>query len=174
MMGAISSRFAVAIHILAYLTLRQQTVASSSEIARSVNTNPVVVRRIISALREAGLVEVLQGVDGGARLARQPCETSLMEVYKAVEHAPLFSVHPQPPNSGCRVGSCIKDALGEVFVKAENAMMSVLKEVTIQDVFAKVNASKVCTGASVTSALASAVSGPGLSSTVAVSAAAEE
>ena len=146
MMGAISSRFAVAIHILAYLAWRQQTVASSSEIARSVNPNPVVVRRIISALREAGLVEVLQGVDGGARLARSPSETTLLAVYHAVEHAPLFSVHPQPPNSRCKIGSCIQEALGEVFVKAEGAMLAVLKDVTIQEVFTKVNAAPGCTG----------------------------
>lgn len=144
-MGAISSRFAVAIHILAYLAWRRESVASSSEIARSVNTNPVVVRRIISALREAGLVEVLQGVDGGARLARQPCETSLLEVYQAVEHAPLFSHHPQTPNAGCQVGGFIQATLGEVFVRAENAMRSVLASSSVQDVFVGVQSRGGCT-----------------------------
>lgn len=141
MMGAISSRFAVATHILSYLAWRGEKVTPSAEIARSVNTNPVVVRRIISALRESGLVEVQQGVDGGARLAMAPSETTLLAVYRAVEHAPLFSHHPQPPNAGCQVGSKIERALADVFVSAEEAMLSVLATVTIADVFKRLRES---------------------------------
>jgi len=66
----ISSRFSVAIHILSLLEISKDEICTSEYIAGSVNTNPVVIRRIMGMLSKAGLVEVRTGV-AGAKLSRQ-------------------------------------------------------------------------------------------------------
>lgn len=138
-MSTMSSRVAVAVHVLAILTWRRDEAVSSQQIARSVNTNPVVVRRIIGALRRAGLVEVLPGSSGGARLARAPEEISLLEVYRSVEDGePLFALHSQTPCQDCGVGANIQGALCEVFGEAQAAMEGVLARATVGDVWRSV------------------------------------
>ncbi len=140
-MSTMSSRVAVAVHVLAILTWRRDEAVSSQQIARSVNTNPVVVRRIIGALRRAGLVEVQPGAAGGARLARVPEEISLLEVYRSVEDGlELFAMHPQQPCQDCGVGANIQAALADVFGDARAAMEGVLDRVTIADVWRTVHA----------------------------------
>lgn len=131
----ISSRVAVAVHVLAYLAWRSEGPSTSEQIAASVNTNPVVVRRIVGALRNAGMVSVQPGVGGGALLARQPEEITLLDVYRAVEDGnELFSVHAQPPSRECNVGANIVAVLQGVFVRARSAMEEVLAGVTVAQV----------------------------------------
>ena len=65
----ISSRFTVAVHILSLVAIESNELCTSEWIAESVNTNPVVIRRIIGKLRNAGLIQVRQGL-GGATLQK--------------------------------------------------------------------------------------------------------
>ncbi|MDF2718835.1 MAG: Rrf2 family transcriptional regulator, partial [Paenibacillus sp.] len=80
---AINSRFAVGVHILSLLEINKEGRNTSEYIAGSVNTNPVVVRRITGMLSKAGLVRTSPGV-AGATLARPIEEITLYDVYKAV------------------------------------------------------------------------------------------
>jgi Rrf2 family protein len=137
-MSTISSRVAVAVHVLAYLAWRREEPVTSERIASSVNTNPVVVRRIVGALRNAGLVHVQPGVGGGAQLAREPDRISMLDVYRAVEEKDeLFAVHADPCRN-CDIGNNIREVLQGVFCQAHQAMQSVLANVTIADVGAQV------------------------------------
>jgi Rrf2 family protein len=139
-MSTMSSRVAVAVHVLTLLTWRRGEAMSSQQIARSVNTNPVVVRRIVGALRRAGLVSVQAGAAGGAQLARDPEEITLLDVYRSVEmDEELFALHAQPPSQHCDVGANIQTALVEVFGDARAAMESVLARVTLRDVWESVS-----------------------------------
>jgi Rrf2 family protein len=137
-MPTISSRFAVAVHALAYMAWRRAEPVTSERLAGSVNTNPVVVRRIIGALRNAGLVTVQPGVGGGALLAREPEGITLLDVYRAVEDEDLFALHAQPPCSSCHVGGNIQQVLQSVFHDARAAMERELEAVTIRQVFESV------------------------------------
>jgi Rrf2 family protein len=131
----ISSRVAVAVHVLAYMAWKRSEAQTSERIATSVNTNPVVVRRIIGALRNAGMVSVQPGVGGGATLAREPGDITLLDVYRAVEDGDeLFSLHPSEPSRACNVGGNIRDVLRPIFCRAHQAMEGVLGGVTIADV----------------------------------------
>jgi Rrf2 family protein len=133
-MSTISSRVAVAVHVLAYLAWRREEPVTSERIASSVNTNPVVVRRIVGALRNAGLVSVQPGVGGGAQLAREPDRITMLDVYRAVEEKEdLFALHADPCRS-CDIGSNIRQVLQGVFCRAHHAMQDVLADVTIADV----------------------------------------
>src|SRR3954469_1468273 len=147
----ISSRVAVAVHVLAYMAWKRSEAVTSERIAASVNTNPVVVRRIVGALRNAGMVTVQPGVGGGASLAREPEEITLLDVYRAVEDGEeLFSLHSSEPSRSCNVGGNIRDVLRPIFCTAHRAMESVLAGVTIADVGRQVMAMAggECCGAS--------------------------
>ena len=128
-----SCRFAFAVHILAVLAYKEGVGATSELLGRSVNTNPVVVRRILSELRRAGLVLTHKGAGGGARLSRPPQEISLAEIYRAVEHGPSFSMHPHPPNPRCPVGHKIEAVLAEVFTAAQEALARELDRRTLAE-----------------------------------------
>jgi Rrf2 family protein len=145
-MSTISTRVAVAAHVLAYLAWRRDEPGTSERIAGSVNTNPVVVRRIVGALRNAGLVSVQPGVGGGAQLAREPEAITLLDVYRAVEETDeLFALHPDPCRN-CNVGSHITQVLQGVFCQAHTALQQVLAGVTIADVGRQVKAARGCGG----------------------------
>lgn len=130
----------MAVHVLAFLAWRRGEAVTSERIAASVNTNPVVVRRIMGALRNAGMVTVQPGVGGGAQLARDPAEITLREVYRSVEDGTeLFSVH-QRPCGHCGIGGNIREVLGGVFCRANDAMQEVLEGVTVAEVLERVMA----------------------------------
>jgi Rrf2 family protein len=159
-MSTISSRVAVAVHVLTYLAWRRDEPVTSERIASSVNTNPVVVRRIVGALRNAGLVSVQPGVGGGAQLAREPELINMLDVYRAVEERDdLFAVHADPCQN-CDIGSNIRAVLQGVFCKAHQAMQGVLAEVTIADVGQAVHkAAGGCGGSKAAAEVAAAVGG---------------
>jgi Rrf2 family protein len=148
----ISSRMAVAVHILAYLAWKREEPSTSEKLAVSVNTNPVVVRRIMGSLREAGLVQAQPGAGGGSMLVRDPAQITLLEVYRAVEDGEdLFALHADPCRN-CGIGSNIRDVLQGVFCRAHDAMQGVLREVTIADVFTALHANAGKCGEALTTA----------------------
>jgi Rrf2 family protein len=106
----------------------------SEQVAESVNTNPVVIRRMLLELAEAGLVVSQTGSLGGSRLANDPAETTLLDVYRALEHGGVFSLHRQPPSRDCPVGVNIETVLGEVLLEVDSAVEQVLGSITINDV----------------------------------------
>lgn len=125
-----SSRLAVAVHILTLLESEGGGPISSDYIASSVNTNPVVVRRMLSLLGRARLVTSQLGAGGGARLARPADAITLRDVYDAVEDPDLFAMH-DAPNPRCPVGRHIGAALDAHLNHASRAMRATLDEVTI-------------------------------------------
>lgn len=131
---SISSRSAVGVHVLALLAQTGEEPLSSEVMAGSVNTNAVVIRRVLGRLRRAGLVGSLEGSGGGWRLARAPVGITLLDVYRAVEEEPLFSLHSRQPNPACLVGRNIQGALEDAFGEAEGAMERRLAETTMAEV----------------------------------------
>lgn len=126
-----NSRFTVAVHLLTFLAMGFEGVNTSEHMAGSVNTNPVVVRRIMGALRKAGLVTSQPGVGGGVALAQESETITLLDVYHAVEKDELFPLHPNPPHPMCPCGGNIQAVLKPVYEQAEAAMYTVLDDVTI-------------------------------------------
>ena len=142
-----NSRFAFANHILTLLACAEHEPITSAFIASSVNTNPVVIRRLLGCLREAGLVTSQPGTGGGWRLLRAPAAISLREVYRAVDDEPLFALHHRAPNSDCPVGRSIQQALTGVFREAEFALERKLADLTIADVVRGVELAASCAAA---------------------------
>lgn len=137
-MKQISSRFSIAVHTLSLIAV-VPTECTGDFIARSVNTNPVIIRRIMSTLKKAGLIDVRPGV-GGAYLLKSPAEITLLDIYHAldvVEDGQLFNFHKHP-NPACSVGSMIEHTLRAELVEAQLAMEERLKRVTIQQLMDQV------------------------------------
>jgi Rrf2 family protein len=106
----------------------------SEQVAESVNTHAVVIRRMLLELAEAGLVVSQTGSLGGSRLANDPAKTTLLDVYRALEHGGVFSLHRAPPSRDCPVGVNIETVLGEVLLEVDSAVEQVLGQITINDV----------------------------------------
>jgi Rrf2 family protein len=137
-----SSRFVVAAHALAMLAYGKGEALTSEWIAGSVNTNPVVVRRILSMLARAGLVVTQEGAGGGVRLAKAPKEIDLRAVYHAVESDVMFALHPQEPNPACPVGRTIQSALQPTLDAAEESLLDSLGKTTVADIVRRVRATE--------------------------------
>jgi Rrf2 family protein len=129
-----SSRFVVALHILTLLETEGGRPVTSAYIAGSVNTNPGVIRRLLSTLARAGLVTSRLGAGGGALLAKPARQIRLLDVYRAVESADLFALHRSPPNPQCPVGKNIQPALSGMLRRAERALEGELGHVTVAQV----------------------------------------
>jgi len=129
-----SSRFTVSVHVLGLLALHDDHPQTSESIARSVNTNPVVIRRLLGILGKAGLVETHPGAGGGSILAHPPDTIDLLTVYRLMENGNLFPLHNQPPSDDCICGRHIQVVLLDVFSRASQAMEQVLASVTIADI----------------------------------------
>src|SRR4051794_7445059 len=139
----ISSRFTVAVHILSLVAIERNELCTSEWIAESVNTNPVVIRRVIGKLRDAEIVQVRRGI-GGATLQKPLDQISLLDVYRAVEvveKGELFQMH-EKPNPNCPVGANVGAILELILLRAQEAMESVLGEITM-DELVKVLAKKI-------------------------------
>jgi DNA-binding IscR family transcriptional regulator len=103
-------------------------------IAESVNTNPVVIRRILSKLRDADLVVSKSGPHGGSEITKHPSKIKLNEIYEAVEEGnSLFHRHYAEPNHHCLVGNHIQESLKDTIEKAEESVKKVLSKKTLMD-----------------------------------------
>jgi len=129
-----NSRFAVAVHVLTLMAWSGEETLKSEQVAESVNTNPVVIRRMLCELAEAGLVVSQTGSLGGSRLATDPAKTTLLDVYQALECGGVFSLHRQPPSKDCPVGVNIETVLSDVLLEVDTAVEAVLAQITISDV----------------------------------------
>jgi len=128
----------VAVHVLAVLAYKRGEPATSGLLASSVNTNPVVIRRLLRALQEAGFIETRKGAGFGSRLNRAPDRISLADVYRAVETVEPFALHSREPNQDCPIGHCIQAALEKVFASAELALERELAKTNLANILESV------------------------------------
>ena len=131
----ISSRFTIALHIFACVDVfKDERKVTSDFLAESINTNPVVIRKILAQLKNAGLITVARGT-GGIELTRDLSEITFYDVYEAigaVENGDLFHFHERP-NPECPVGRNIHALLDEKLRAVQNAMDNELRNYTLLD-----------------------------------------
>ena len=131
----ISSRFTVALHIFTCVeTFKDEYKVTSDFLAGSIGTNPVIIRKILTQLQNAGLITVARGT-GGIEPTRALSEISFFDVYQAiepVEGGDLFRFH-EHPSPECPVGRNIHLLLDEKLKAIQNAMEEEMKKYTIED-----------------------------------------
>ena len=132
-------RFSVAVHILTLLAASETGLLTSEQIASSVDTNPVVIRRVMANLRENGIVESRPGVNGGWKLTKPASAITLCKVFESVHEEDLLSMHAHP-NPRCPIGGHIRESLQGIFAEAEKALHGSLSKQTVADVLEDVRA----------------------------------
>jgi Rrf2 family protein len=114
-------------------------VIGSQRLAASVNTNPVVVRRLLLALRAARLIETFAGKHGGARLRKKPGQIALVEIYDAVEPRPVISVNERRVLRRCHVSCNMKSVMSGVAETTEQAVRKHLRGITLAQLIRRIN-----------------------------------
>jgi DNA-binding IscR family transcriptional regulator len=131
-----SQKFPVAAHALAYLAHKGAVSASqavsSAELAASMPTNPVVVRRVTAMLARAGLIDTRAGAGGGAWLLKAPEDIHLDVVLRAVDGCAHLGV-PPPGARGCPIGEKIPDAVRTAIAAADEAAAERLSHISVAD-----------------------------------------
>jgi Rrf2 family protein len=138
-----SQRFPIAVHTLVYLAHKGAVSAEgavrSAELAASMPTSPVVVRRVTAMLAKAGLIETRAGASGGAWLAAPPAAIRLDAVLRAVNGCAHLGA-PTRGVQGCPVGERIPRAVAKVMSVAEQAVGERLGAISVADLLAEVEA----------------------------------
>ena len=131
----------MALHVLAMLAYRDGESVSSGRLAASVNTNPVIIRRLLLALQAAKIVQSRKGRGFGSRLSRSAARIDLAEVYRAVDDAVPFGRPRRRPNPACPVGRRIESELERIFRSAQQALERDLGRTSLADVLAAIGGS---------------------------------
>jgi Rrf2 family protein len=134
----------MAVNVLAILAYEEGDRITSASLAGSINTNPVIVRRLLLALQKARLVDTCKGAGSGSRLSRSPRRINMAEIYRSVEDSESFATPSRKPSAKCPVGHCIIDALARIFTSAQGAMERDLAKTTLADVIDTVKAAGGC------------------------------
>ncbi|HEY3761740.1 MAG TPA: Rrf2 family transcriptional regulator [Verrucomicrobiae bacterium] len=133
-----SCRFAMAVHVLSVLAYQEGDRVTSAALAESVNTNPVIIRRLLLSLQKAKLIDTCRGAGAGSRLNRSPRRINMAEIYRSVEESEPFATLTRKPDAHCPVGRSIIAVIDEIFSSAEVAMERDLAKTTLADVLQKV------------------------------------
>ncbi len=125
--------FAISIHILTLLAHDQQAWMSSSKIAKSININPVLVRKELAKLKKAKLILVKEGNSGGSKLAKVPEDLYLSEIFKANQASHIFKYAKNEPNPDCPIGKSINKRLNKLYTDIDDKILIVLKNKSLQE-----------------------------------------
>ena len=127
------TKFSVAVHVL-ILVSESPTPINSDQMAMSIGTNASYVRKILSLLKKAGIVDGHRGISGYTMLL-PPEQLTLLQIYQAVMEQPkphLLDIH-QNPSDRCIVGRHIRPVLSGMFAGLEDAFANALAEKTLAD-----------------------------------------
>jgi Rrf2 family protein len=135
----VNQQFTFAVHIMTALAFSPEEVIGSQTLAASVNTNPVVVRRLLLALRRARLIDTFAGKHGGARLRKRPNRISLVDIYDAVESRRVISINEREVLKQCKVSCNMKSIMSSVADSTEQAVRKHLRGITLAQLVRKMH-----------------------------------
>jgi Rrf2 family protein len=138
-MASVNTQFSIAVHIMTSLASREESVTSEA-LSQSVNANTAFVKRVLSKLSKAGLVNTLTGKSGGCTLARKAKSITLLDIYIAVQAPKAVAIHEYPVSKGCVISANIKPVLGDVLAVAQRSFEKDLQKTTVSDVLEKIRA----------------------------------
>ena len=121
---------------------------TSNDMSKAMDTNPVVIRRIMAGLREHGYVESEKGRGGGWSLACDLSEVTLRDIYAALGNPSLLAIGHRTEAPGCLVEEAVNAALGRSFEEAEAVLLKGFGEVTLAMLNADVLKRLAATGGS--------------------------
>lgn len=138
----VNQKFATAVHILTNLAYSSKQsgrkINNSDQLAESVNTNPVVIRRLIKYLTVAGLVRTTRGKTGGIQLAKDPSQISLKDIYTALPERKTVNPRTKPAYKKCAVSCSMFNIMSEISDETERAKLNFLGSKKLSDLVEKI------------------------------------
>lgn len=130
------SKLSGVLHISLHMTEFEEPV-TSDDLAKMMDTNPVVVRRLMAGLREQGYVRNETGHGGGWTVACDLSKVTLLDIYEAVGSPSLLAIGNRTESPGCLVEKSVNAALSLAFDDAERQLLLRLGEVTLASLSAE-------------------------------------
>jgi DNA-binding IscR family transcriptional regulator len=124
------SRLSGVLHVLLHMAEHEGPMTSET-LAKAMQTNPVVIRRVMAGLREAGYVRSEKGHGGGWTLACDLGAVTLRDIYNALGHPALLSIGNRTESPGCLVEQAVNAALSDAFREAEALLLARFETVTL-------------------------------------------
>ncbi len=124
------SRLSGVLHVLLHMA-EQDGPVTSERLARAMDTNPVVIRRIMAGLRDQGYIRSVKGHGGGWTLACDLSAVTLRDVYTALGCPSLLAMGNRTESPGCLIEQAVNAALGQAFREAEARLLERLGGVTL-------------------------------------------
>jgi Rrf2 family protein len=136
----VDTRFSVSVQIMMTLAFHSDELLNSDGLAKVLKTNPTFIRKLVSNLVEARLVESFRGKGGGIKIAQAPSDITLKDIYIAsTEEKKLISRHKKPVIKACPISCCIENVLDEILDGIEASTKSSLAKKSLQDLMKKVS-----------------------------------
>ena len=128
-----SHKLSDAVHLLVYIEIFPDDDLSSRAIARSIVTNPSMVRSRMMDLRKAGLLKTKQG-SAEPELAKKPEEISLYDIFAAVGMDHHLLHVDEDTEQKCPVGRNIQGPLAKAYAEVEEAAFAKMREISLREV----------------------------------------
>jgi DNA-binding IscR family transcriptional regulator len=109
----------------------QEGPVTSEVLAKAMDTNPVVIRRIMAGLRDQGYVRSEKGHGGGWTLACELSNVTMRDVYMALGSPALLAIGNRAETPGCLVEQAVNAALSQAFEDAETLLLARFGQVTL-------------------------------------------
>lgn len=126
------TRLSRVLHVLIHME-KHEKPATSDAIAAMLQTNPVVVRRTMAGLRDAGYVTSEKGHGGGWVLARRLAEITLLDIHKALGNPEMFSIGLSGDNPACVIEQSVNVALADAMTEAQALLLTRFGKITLAD-----------------------------------------
>src|SRR5271169_121723 len=137
-MPATSVQFTVAAHIMTALAAFHGKEIPSATLAKSVNADATFVRKSLSKLSKAGLINTTRGKNGASTLTRSPKQITLLDIYRASAAPPTFAIHGYPVEKRCPISRNIKGCMSSVLKKAQDSFENSLAGITLTDIVGEI------------------------------------
>lgn len=124
------SKLSGVLHVLLHMAEYKKPV-TSEVLAKAMGTNPVVVRRVMSGLREQGYVRSEKGHGGGWEIACDLSKVTLHDIYNAIGNPSLLAMSNRTEMPGCLVEQAVNASLNKAFSDAEELLLKRFGEVTL-------------------------------------------
>lgn len=119
------------LHVLLHMAEQQDAPMTSEKLAKTMETNPVVIRRIMAGLRDQGYVRSEKGHGGGWTMACDLSRVTLRDIYRALGGPSLLAIGNRTESPGCLIEQAVNAALNQAFHDAEALLLSRLGDVTL-------------------------------------------
>jgi Rrf2 family protein len=131
----VDTRFPVSVHIMTLLAYRPETLLSSTDVAKSLKTNPAFVRKLVGRLVDGGLIQSARGKGGGLTLARSAKHISLKDIYIASLHdKQLVCLPKKAPKLSCPVSCSMAKVLSKIVEGIEASTQGFLAKTSLEKI----------------------------------------